>query len=143
MDANEDIYKKSLGKSITSRYGLTMSEVVGTFTGKKIGATFFRGSKPIDAVWATPDIVVVGACVMPVDCGVRDHRLFVLDLLTSSLIVKTPPQIIRSGVRQLNTKIPSTKDNYTNVLENLVLRHRLTERMVTAHNESSSIVLVK
>ena len=42
-----------------------MNEEVGKFTGKRIGATFFRGSKPIDAVWATPDIVVVGACVMP------------------------------------------------------------------------------
>ena len=36
-----------------------------------------------------------------------------------------------------------TKDNYTNVLENLVLSHRLTERMVPVHNASSIIVLVK
>ena len=64
MDANKDIYRKSLGKSITERDGLNMNEVVGTFTGKTIGATLFRGSKPIDAVWETPDIVVVGACVM-------------------------------------------------------------------------------
>ena len=28
-------------------------------------------------------------------------------------------------------------------MKNLVLSHRLTERMVDAHNESSSIVLVK
>ena len=65
MDANEDIYKKSLGKYITASYGMNTNEVVGTFTGKKIGGTFFRGSKPIDTVWATPVIVVVGACVMP------------------------------------------------------------------------------
>ena len=44
MDANKDIYKKSLGKSITARDGLNMNEVVVTFTGKKIEATFFRGS---------------------------------------------------------------------------------------------------
>ena len=104
MDENEDIYKKSLGKSITTIYGLNINEVVGTFTGKKIGATFFRGPKLIDAVWATPDIVVVGACVMPEGCGVVDHFLFVLDLLTSSLIEKTPPRIICSSARRLNTK---------------------------------------
>ena len=63
MDANEDIYKKSLGKSITAIDGLNMNEVVGNFTGKKIGATLFKGSKPIDAIWTTPDIVLVGACV--------------------------------------------------------------------------------
>ena len=45
MDANEEIYKKSLGKSITARDGLNINEVVGTFTGNKIGANLFRGSK--------------------------------------------------------------------------------------------------
>ena len=43
MDANEDIYKKSLGKYITVRDGLNMNKLVGIFTGKKIGATLFRG----------------------------------------------------------------------------------------------------
>jgi hypothetical protein len=50
LDSNEDIYKKSLGKSLTKRDGLNMLEVVGEFSGKKIGPTFFRGSKPIDGV---------------------------------------------------------------------------------------------
>ena len=42
MDENEDIYKKSLGKSTTVRDGLNMNEVLGTFTGNKTGATFCR-----------------------------------------------------------------------------------------------------
>ena len=50
MDAKEDIYKKSLGKSITARDGLNMNELLGKLTGKKMGETLFRGSKPIDAV---------------------------------------------------------------------------------------------
>jgi hypothetical protein len=33
LDANEDIYKKLLGKSLTKSDGLRMSEVVGDFTG--------------------------------------------------------------------------------------------------------------
>jgi hypothetical protein len=44
IDANEDIYKKSLGKSLMKSNGLRMLEVVGDFTGTKIGPTFFRGS---------------------------------------------------------------------------------------------------
>ena len=51
MDANKEIYKKSLGKYITARDGLNINEVVGTFTGNNIGETFFRGLIPIDAVW--------------------------------------------------------------------------------------------
>ncbi len=41
LDANEDIYRKSLGKSLTRTDGLNMSEVVGEFTGKRIVPTFF------------------------------------------------------------------------------------------------------
>ena len=55
MDANEHIYDKSLGKELTDAAGLDMSEVVGEFTGEKIGATFFRGTKPIDVVWGMKD----------------------------------------------------------------------------------------
>ena len=86
MDANEHIYKKSMGKSLTDSQGLAMKEVVGSFTNEPLGATFFRGTKPIDGVWATSDIVVTGACVMPAGYGVGDHRMFVVDFLTSSLV---------------------------------------------------------
>ena len=50
LDANEDIYKKLLGKALTARDGLAMKEVVGDFTGRRLGATHFRGSKPIDGI---------------------------------------------------------------------------------------------
>ena len=75
--------------------------------------------------------------------GSANHLTFVLYFLTSSLIGQTLPRIIRFGTRWLNTKIPSTKDNYSNVLENLVVSHRLMKQMAAAHNVSSSIVLVK
>ena len=50
MDANEDIYNKSIGKALTNLDGLAMNEVVGTYTGERISATYFRGSKPIDGI---------------------------------------------------------------------------------------------
>jgi hypothetical protein len=77
MDTNENIYKKSIGQSLTSVKGLNMQEVVGEFTGKKIGPTFFRGTKPIDGVWATSNLVVTHACVMPKGFGVGDHCMFI------------------------------------------------------------------
>ena len=75
LNANEDIYKKSIGKALTLVEGLGMKEVVGEFTGKKIGPTYFRGKKPIDGIWATTDIQVCGACIMPASYGIGDHRL--------------------------------------------------------------------
>ena len=90
LDANEDIYKKSLGKSLTKQEGLNMLEVVGEFTGRKIGPTFFQGSKPIDGIWATLDLVVTHACVMLAGYGVGDYRVFVVDFQERSLIGKAP-----------------------------------------------------
>ena len=50
MDANENIYTKSIGTTLTKATGLSMQEAISKFTGKKLGATFFRGSTAIDAV---------------------------------------------------------------------------------------------
>ena len=72
-----------------------MKEVVGDFTGKNIGATFFRGITPIDGIWATSDVEVKGACVMPCGYGVGDHRVFIVDFQTNSLLRDTPPRVIR------------------------------------------------
>ena len=75
MDVNEDIYRKRIGKALTMSEDLQMIEAVGNYTGKKIGATFFRGTNPIDGVWVTSDVVIIGACVMPAGYEIGDHRL--------------------------------------------------------------------
>ena len=129
MDANEDIYRKSIGKALTSVEGLAMKEVVGSFTGKQIGATYFRGSKPIDAVWVTTDIQVAGACIMPAGFGIGDHRLFVIDFVASSLVGDTPRKIVRAPARRLNCKIPGVVERYNKRLELKIRKHRLLERM--------------
>ena len=107
IDANKDIYKKSIGKALVDNKELCMGEAVGDFTGKKVGATFFRGKKPIDGVWTTADVVITGACVMPAGFGIGDHRLFVLDFLASSLVGHDLIKIVRAVARRLNTLIPS------------------------------------
>ena len=88
-----------------------MSEVVGEFTCQKVGATYFRESSPIDGVWATLDATVVGACVIPVGYGVGDHRLFIIDFLKSCLVGASPPSIVRSVSRRLNSRIPAAAED--------------------------------
>ncbi|MEJ2137350.1 MAG: hypothetical protein P8X86_19155, partial [Desulfofustis sp.] len=143
MDANEHIYKKSIGKTLTDPEGLKMQEVVGAFTGQQLGATFFRGTKPIDGIWATPDVVVTGACVMPAGYGVGDHRLFVVDFLTSSFVGLTPPRIVRAGARRLNTNIEHAEANYNDELQEQVLRHNIIQRFGAAHESSACKQIVK
>ena len=138
MDANENIYRKSIGKALTDSEGLCMKEVVGDHTGKALGATFFRGSTPIDAVWATPDIEVVGACVMPAGFGVGDHRMFVVDFRVALLVGSAPPKIIRAPSRRLNTKIPRIAGEYNRILEKTMISHRMNSRLLEASDRSKT-----
>ncbi len=139
LDANEDIYKKSLGKSLINPEGLNMLEVVGEFTGKKVGPTFFRGSKPIDGIMATPDIVVTHACIMPVRCGVGDRRAFVVDFQERSLIGDELFKVKRFTTRRLNTKTSSDATRkYLKKLEDSLDRHRLIERLGQLHTGHKS-----
>ena len=138
MDANEHVYNKSLGRDITDPNGLDMLEVVGQFTGTELGATYFRGSTPIDAVWATTDVQVVNACAMPCGYGAGDHRLFVIDFLISSMVGQSPIKVIRPAARRLNTRIPEVATKYITALEKLISRHRLIERLGHAHESGRS-----
>ena len=90
----EDIYKKLIGRALTDRDGLAMKEVVGTQAGQQLGAIFFPGSKPIDAVWATEDIKIMDGSVMPAGYGIGDHQLFVVDIQVESLIGSSPHTIV-------------------------------------------------
>jgi hypothetical protein len=138
LDANKHIYKKSIGKALTDIKGLAMKEVVGEFTRTPIGSTFFRGSKPINGVWATSDIAVCNAAIMPAGYGIRDHQLFVIDFSTMDIIGKSPPKIVRPMSRCLHTKIPCVAAEYARISENKILKHRLIERTGTAHTNSRS-----
>ncbi len=131
LDANENIYLGEMGWKLTDLHGLGMKEVVGEFTTKRLGAMYFQGSAPINAVWATSNVAMVNACVMPVGYGVGDHRLFVVDFATALLVrAGCLQQIIWPALRHLNTRIAGCALQYNNALRQNILRHRLLEQMV-------------
>ncbi len=137
LDANKDIYKKSIGKALTDTNGISMKEIVGEFTGRKIGPTFFRGSKPIDGVWAMANIEISNACVMPAGYGIGDHRMFIVNLVQSSMIGETPCQIQRLVSHRLNTKVPGGGTaKYIATLESSLARHRLIKHLGRAYEKS-------
>ncbi len=117
LDANKNIYLGKLGWELMDLHGLGMKEVMGEFTTRRLGATCFRGSAPIDAVWATSDMAVVNACVMPVGYGVGDHHLFVVDFVTALLVgTGCSQQIVRPALRRLNTRIAGCALRYNKAL---------------------------
>ncbi len=116
LDTNEHIYRKAIGKSLTDIEGLVMKEVVGKFTGKATGTTFFWGSKPINGVWATSDITVCNAAIMPAGYGIGGHRLFIINFASKDIIGTNPQKIIRLASRRLNTKLPCVAAEYSRYL---------------------------
>jgi hypothetical protein len=124
MDTNEDIYKKSIGQSLTSIEGLNMKEFAGEFTGKKIGPTFFR----------TSNLVVTHACLMPAGFGVGDHRMFIIDFQEPSMVGAAPFRVQRFTSRRLNTKVSSgATQKYVERLEANIAKHCLTEKLSILH----------
>jgi hypothetical protein len=114
--------------------GLNMSEVVGDFAGKKLGPTFFQGSKPIDGIWATRDIIMTHTCVMPTGFGVGDHRIFVIDVQETSLVGSEPFWVQQFAARWLNIKVSSrAMRKYVENLEENISRHRLIEKQSSLH----------
>ncbi len=102
LDANKDIYKNSLGKALMGAGGLSMKEVVGEFTGQKVGSTFFRGSKPTDGVWVMADVEISNACIMPTGYGIGDHCMFIMDIVKLSLVGEILFSVQWLVSRQLN-----------------------------------------
>jgi hypothetical protein len=112
-----------------------MGEVVGEFTSKKIGPTFFQGSKPIDWIWATSNLILTHACVMPAGFGVRDHCMFVIDFEELSMVGLAPFQVQRYSSWRFNTKLLSGgTQKYVNRLEGNISRHRLIEKLGILHH---------
>ncbi len=145
LDTNENIYRAKLGRQLMDLHGLSMKEVVGEFTGRQLGTTFFRGSEPINAIWATSNLEVEHACIMQVGYAVGYHRLFVVDFSTASMIGMCPPKIICPALRRLNTEIPGCALRYNWALQNNILCHQLLEKMISVaeSDDSKEVILAQ
>jgi hypothetical protein len=71
--------------------------------------------------------------VVPAGYGIRDHRLFIVDIVSSSLIGDNPPRILRPAARRLNTRLTKVAERYATLYESNVIKHRLIERLAEAH----------
>ena len=82
---------------------------------------------------------------MPAGFVIDDHRLCVLDFLTSSLVGHEPPKIVRAAARRLNSQIPISREkkNYLERFEDLIIEHKIVERVGAANDKLTSKALLK
>jgi hypothetical protein len=133
LDHNEHVTNGPLGRSLADKDGLDLQEAVLQHTGSSPGATYFRGTKPIDGLWVSNDLDISNACVMPFGYGIGDHRAYVLDIPLEELVGENPIKIVRPAGRRLNSKLPGCNKAYIKSLEDNIVAHRLLERLHDAH----------
>ncbi len=117
--------------------GVGLQKAVLCHTGKKMGATFFRGSKPIDGHrWVTSNIEIANACVMPFGYGIGDHQMFIIDVTMESLVGKNPTKVVRPASRRLSSKMPRCDKAYIKSLEWNIVQHQLLEWLNEVHRSN-------
>ncbi len=133
MDHNEHVINRSLGKALAEKDKPDLREAIMHHTGTSPGATFCRGSKPIDGLWISNNLDISNACVMLFGYGIGDHRAFILDIPIKSLIGEDPVKITHLAGRRLNSRILGCSNAYIKSLEENIRRHQLLERLHDTH----------
>jgi hypothetical protein len=138
MDHNKHVINGPLGKELADKEGLDLHEAIVQHTGTSPGATFFRGSKPINGMWVSSNLEISNACMMLFGYGIGDHRTFILDIPIESLVGVDPVKIVRPAGRRLNSRLPGCSQSYINSLKGNITRHQLLERLFKAHTNNYS-----
>jgi hypothetical protein len=127
-DFNEDIYEGKFSERL-AKDDLNMSEQILKTTGVKIPPTHDRGSKAICGVFATAGVECKAAEVLKRGSGVGDHIVLLLDVCTHSVLGDLSPRVVPTPGRILRADVHAYKSKYNKVLEQLVDRHRMFEKL--------------
>jgi hypothetical protein len=123
MDHNKHTYNGPLGRALADTEGLRLQGAVLHHTGRRTGATFFRGSKLINGLWVTSNIEKCNVCIMRFGFGIGDHQMFVLNVTIESLAGENPTKVVRPASRRLNSKMPWCGEAYLKNLERNIIHH--------------------
>ena len=127
-DFNEHIYEGQISRRL-AREDLRMKEQCCIHNGDRLPATFVRGTRPIDGVFATGGIEVIHAGILGKYAGVGDHRCFVLDFTSKSVLGTSFPRVLPHSGRKLNCYCERIRDTYNMVLDELADRHEMYRKL--------------
>jgi len=127
-DFNENVYDSRIGRRL-AQPDLYMKEQCLLKTGERLPNTFITGTRPIDGVFATSGIEILYAGLLPKYGGVGDHRAFILDFTTASVLGTSFPRVLPHQGRKLNCYCERIRDNYNKVLDQLADRHEMYRKM--------------
>jgi hypothetical protein len=134
---NENIYSGQIAQCLALP-DLMLSKQCLQCTGIQVPPTFRDGTVPIDAIFATAGIECINAYILPHKCGMGDHRCFILNFTSSSVIGTKFPNIIRCSARKLHCKSTRLVQAYNAELDMLCNRHKTHQRIYFIYSNLDS-----
>ncbi len=116
---------------------LRMKEVCRWTTGIPLPPTHNRGTVLIDAVFGIAVLMVTSVALLPSRAGVGDHRVFLIDVSSDSIMGDIFPRVIPAAGCLLNCKSDKIKSNYIKVLTQLSNRHLILKKLLVVDRESN------
>jgi hypothetical protein len=122
-DFNENVYSGHIAKRLLLP-DLMLTKQCLQCTGIHISPTFRDSTVTIDAIFATSGIECINAYILPHKGGAGNHRCFILDFTSSSVIGTKFPNIVHCSKRKLPCKSTRLVNAYSAELDMLCNRQR-------------------
>ena len=94
---------------------------------------------PIDGVFTTLGLDCLAVTLLPSRTGVGDHRVFLLDFTLSSILGDVLPKVILASRRLLNCASDKIRCGYNRVLNQLVNRHLIFQKLLRIEQDSARV----
>ena len=128
-DFNENVYDGRLARRL-GEDDLLMTESCREVTGERLPATHNRGnSRAVCAVYSTAGAVPVNATVLEKHRGVGDHRVFIVDFTSESILGTVFPRVVRPDQRKLHCDSVRIREAYNRCLNQLLDRHSMFAKL--------------
>jgi hypothetical protein len=137
-DFNKNVYSGPIALAL-SEDKLRLSKICGRTTGETLPPTHARGCIPIDAIFGTVGLVCMAASLLSTRARGGNHRVFVADLTSKSVLGDTLLQVIPITGWLLNCALDKIKHNYIALLSQLSNRHLIFKKLLRIDNASNHI----
>ena len=137
IDSNEHVLTGRLA-GLFAHPSIDMHEASHAFWNKGMEHnTHINGTKPINGVYASPEIDVQSFLALSFHEGVGDHRTSIIDVTTASMIGMFQGHIVRPTSRRLTTKQSASVASYNSVLWEQLKLHNIPQRWETVAEDAS------
>ncbi len=138
-DFNENVYSGRIAKCL-SLLNLMLTKQCLQCMGIHIPPTFRDSTVPTDAIFATSGIECIDAHILPPKGGVGDHRCFIFDFTSSSVIRTKFLNIVHCSPRKLHCKLTHLVHAYNAELDMLCNHHKMYQRIYFIYSNLDSFL---